>query len=338
MGLILGGVDRFRGAGLSVLAGCLLAATGGVQPALGDEGSTTGHCLTQQGPVGSPFVDCSAGQLFNIVPPGETGTYSLEDYAKAKAGQGFPAHTRDQEPLYADLIKVAPNLKAADISSFYKDAGFMADLSQAERVETFPAPHEGTVIIRDKQFGVPHIFGKTRADTEFGAGYAAAEDRLFLMDVLRHVGRAQLTSFIGPSESNEKMDCSVASAAGYSEAQLQEQVDNFPARHTDPITIEGKQTTEGQQIRNDATSFVEGLNEYATEAAIPGGGRNKVKMPAEYGLLQILPPAMHTPTEWKATDIVATATLVQAIFATGGGNEAASSLLYQALVHRYRQD
>jgi acyl-homoserine lactone acylase PvdQ len=315
---------------------CLFTVNGlAAQPAVGDQAPTS-QCVTKQGPVGNPFVDCSGGQVFNIVPPGETGTYSAEDYAKAKAGQGFPAHTRDQEPLYANLIKLAPNLKAADISAFYKDAGFMADLSQAERVETFPAPHEGTVIVRDKQFGVPHIFGKTRADTEFGAGYASAEDRLFLMDVLRHVGRAQLTSFIGPSESNEKMDCSVASAAGYSEAQLQEQVNNFPTQHPDPLTVEGKRTTTGQQVVSDANAYVDGVNEYATQA-IAGGGANHAKLPAEYGLLQIPPPAPHTPTEWKSTDIVATATLVQAIFATGGGNEVGSSLLYQSLVNRYGQ-
>src|SRR6202022_275067 len=108
----------------------------------------------------------------------------------------------------------------------------------------FAAPHDGTVIIRDKQFGVPHIFGVTRADTEFGSGYASAEDRLFEMDVLRHVGRAQLTSFVGPSPSNEAMDCSVAEAAGYSEAELQQQVDNFAALHPKPIAIDGTQTTE----------------------------------------------------------------------------------------------
>src|SRR5207245_6782611 len=52
---------------------------------------------------------------------------------------------------------------------------------------------------------------------------------------------------------------------------------------------------------------------------------------AEYALLQIpLQP-------WKATDIIATATLVQAIFAIGGGNEGASALLYQSLVDRYGQ-
>jgi acyl-homoserine lactone acylase PvdQ len=52
-------------------------------------------------------------------------------------------------------------------------------------------------------------------------------------------------------------------------------------------------------------------------------------LPVEYGLLQIPLNA------WKATDIVATATLVQAIFATGGGNEVASALFYESLVQRY---
>jgi acyl-homoserine lactone acylase PvdQ len=327
-----------RGASqLSTLVLCLVAVgSSGAQLALGAEAPTSSPCVTKQGPVGDPFLDCSEGKLFNIVPPGQTGTYSAADLAAAELGQGFPAHTRDQEPLYANLINLAPNVTEADVSHFYKDASFMADLSNAERVETFPAPHDGTVILRDKQFGVAHIFGRTRADTEFGSGFASAEDRLFEMDVLRHVGRAQLTSFIGPSPSNEAMDCSVASAAGYSEAELQAQVNNFPALHPTPITIEGKTTTEGQQLASDASAYSEGVNEYAAEAAI-GGGKNGAKMPAEYGALGITPPAPGTATAWKATDLVATGTLVQAIFATGGGNETASALLYRSLVNRYGQ-
>jgi acyl-homoserine lactone acylase PvdQ len=286
---------------------------------------TTG-CLQKAGPVGDPFTDCSGGQVFNIVPPGQNGTYNLADFGKAQlVPPQYPPHTRDQQPLYADLVKVAPNLQAADISAYYKDASFLTDLSQAERVETFPAPHDGTVIIRDKQFGVPHIFGKTRADTEFGSGFASAEDRLFEMDVLRHVGRAQLTSFVGPSPSNIAMDCSVAASAGYSEAELQQQVDNFASLHSDLITIAGHTTTEGQQIVDDATGYVAGVNEYINRALTT----DPTKLPAEYPLLQI--PLL----PWKPTDIVATATLVQAIFATGGGNEVASALLYQSLVSRY---
>jgi acyl-homoserine lactone acylase PvdQ len=340
--VILRGASVRRTGPVAVLAICGVALSAlAAQPAFADNGSN--QCVTKQGPVGNPFVDCSGGQIFNIVPPGQTGTYNREDFLGAHlpppAGPKFPAHTRDQEGMYANLIKAAPNLTAADISpTYYKDASFLADLAKAERVEKFTGTHEGTVILRDKEFGVPHIFGKTRADTEFGSGFASAEDRLFEMDTLRHVGRAQLTSFIGPSESNERMDCSVASAAGYSEKELEQQVANFPKQHPDPITIEGRRTTDGQQIVSDATAFVEGVNEYATEMVQPGGGANKVKMPVEYEALQIPFPAPHSPTEWKGTDIVATATLVQAIFATGGGNETGSALLYRSLVNRYGQE
>jgi Penicillin amidase len=52
-------------------------------------------------------------------------------------------------------------------------------------------------ITRDRGFGVLHVYGKTRSGTMFGAGYAGAEDRLFLMDVLRHAGRAELSEFLG---------------------------------------------------------------------------------------------------------------------------------------------
>jgi acyl-homoserine lactone acylase PvdQ len=319
----------------ALVVGLVALGWPGAPLAFGAEAPSS-SCVTKQGPVGNPFPDCGGGQVFNIVPPGQTGTYSASDLAAAELGQGFPAHTRDQEPLYANLVSLAPNATEADIPAFYKDASFMTDLSQAERVETFLPPHEGTVIVRDKQFGVPHIFGRTRADTEFGAGYASAEDRLFEMDVLRHVGRAQLTSFIGPSPSNEAMDCSVASAAGYDEAELQAQVDSFPTRHATPLTIEGRTTTEGQQVVDDAGAYSEGVNTYAAEAAI-GGGKNSAKLPAEYAALGIAPPEPGTPTEWKPTDLVATGTLVQAIFATGGGNETASALLYQSLVNRYGQ-
>ena len=50
-------------------------------------------------------------------------------------------------------------------------------------------------ITRDKSYGVPHIYGSTREGVMFGTGYAAAEDRLFLIDVLRHAARAELSSF-----------------------------------------------------------------------------------------------------------------------------------------------
>src|SRR2546428_1922190 len=112
-------IDRRERIGLvTVLAAGLLA----VDPPVG--GSIAGACVIKEAPVGEAFVDCSGGQVFNIVPPGQAGTYNMADFLRAQAGQGFPPHTRDQEPMYADLLDIAPNLRGADISTFYKDASF----------------------------------------------------------------------------------------------------------------------------------------------------------------------------------------------------------------------
>ena len=71
-------------------------------------------------------------------------------------------------------------------------------------------------IVRD-QFGVPRIYGSTRAGAMFGAGYIAAEDRMFFIDALRHAGRAELASFAGGSEGNREMDRSVFADTPYRE-------------------------------------------------------------------------------------------------------------------------
>jgi acyl-homoserine lactone acylase PvdQ len=48
-------------------------------------------------------------------------------------------------------------------------------------------PRPGLRILRDR-WDVPHGYGRTRADVEFGAGYATAEDRFILMELLRGPG------------------------------------------------------------------------------------------------------------------------------------------------------
>jgi acyl-homoserine lactone acylase PvdQ len=289
-------------------------------PARADDG-----CVTKQGPVGAAFQDCSFGATYNIVPPGQAGLYNAADFATFEATGARPAHTTDQEGMYANLLNVAPNLQASQLSKYYKSSAFYSTIQPGDKVETVLG-HPGTVVVRDAQFGVPHIFGSTRYDTEFGSGYASAEDRLFMMDVLRHYGRGQLSSFLGPSPSTLAMDCGIDAVAGYSETELQAQVDKLPSEFPQPITVNGHTESEGQQIIDDANAYVDGVNAYIQQALV-----DPTKLPVEYPALQI------APAPWKATDIVATATLVQAIFAVGGGDEVDSALLYQSLVNRYGQ-
>ena len=95
----------------------------------------------------------------------------------------------------------------------------------ANQVESTIKPRADVTIMRDKATGVPHIKGTTRSGTEFGAGYAAAQDRLWLMDVFRHVGRGELTSFAGGAVGNRGLEQSFWQAAPYTEQDLQDQLD-----------------------------------------------------------------------------------------------------------------
>src|SRR5438034_691448 len=83
-----------------------------------------------------------------------------------------------------------------------------------------------------------------------GAGYAGAEDRLFLMDVLRHTGRAELTSFVGGSAGNRAQDAAQWAIAPYTEADLQRQIDDGLKRY-------GEQ---GQKVKDAAQAFIDGIN------------------------------------------------------------------------------
>src|SRR6185436_16697149 len=115
--------------------------------------------------------------FLNVLPAGQDGLVP-----ETTGGPGL--HAFDQLAPYRDLPVAAFPLTEADVRRFFKDATIAAP-GAPERVET---PRPGVTISRDA-FGVPHVVGATRSDVFFGAGYVTAEDRLFLADALRHIGR-----------------------------------------------------------------------------------------------------------------------------------------------------
>ena len=132
------------------------------------------------------------------------------------------------------------------------------------------SPEPGVTIVRDSQFGVPHIYGDTRAELMFGIGYASAEDRLFFMDVLRHAGRGELAQFAGGA--NVGMDESVWQNEPYTEQDLTNQINWGAANLPD-----------GQQIMSDATNYIAGINAYISNAKSPLN--ELTMMPAEYAAI-----------------------------------------------------
>jgi acyl-homoserine lactone acylase PvdQ len=256
-----------------------------------------------------PYGTNDAGGFRNVLPPGENGLDNLSQLFAFKGHGLLPPHFADQQPLYEGLLYASPTLTDAQLPSYFKDATF--GVAPGE-VESTIEPRPGVTIVRDSAYGVPHVYGATRADTMFGAGYAGAADRLFLMDVLRHTGRAELSSFLGGS--NAAADAQQWSFAPYTEADLRWQLETGMKRY-------GRR---GEQAVADLQGYVEGINAYIAAAEA-----NPALKPAEYTLL-------NKPMEpWQPTDVVAVASLIGGIFGRGGGGELASAQTLQALEARF---
>src|SRR2546421_4196551 len=270
---------------LTLLAGLGLFVVLSAHPSAAPGATSVGHY--------HDFGD--AGGFMNILPPGQDGVLNGPEAIQAQAGV-YPPHFKDQLGMYGDLVYNTPGLTDAQLTQFYKDASFGVPESDIDRVYS---PATGVTVVRDKSFGVPHIFGQTRYATMFAQGYTGAEDRLFLMDVLRHVGRGRLSEFLGASPSNLALDREQVAIAPYREEDLTAQIQAIHNR-----------SAESQQIGVDADAYVDGVNQYIREALA-----DPTKLPAEYPALQ------QVPLPWKLEDIVATAALVGGVFGKGGGGE-----------------
>jgi acyl-homoserine lactone acylase PvdQ len=278
--------------------------------------------------VGGPAATGAAdpdpyGTVWNILPPGQSGTVNATDLLQVLAGdpqnrtavdgKNAPKNFADQLEMYDALTKTRPaDLTAADINRLYKHESFTP-----EQVVSTETPKPGVTIQRD-QYGVPYINGDTFDDVEYGAGYAGTQDRMFLMDVLRHAGQAKLAEFAGATPSNLEMDQEQLRTAYYTPAEAEAQVAAAAKRYG----------AAGQKLLGAVDAFVAGINA-AQDAMCPGGLPTGADCPAEYAALQ------KTPQPWTRGDVVYVASLVGGIFGKGGGGEYANAIWLQRLVKKY---
>ncbi|MEV8551941.1 penicillin acylase family protein [Streptomyces glaucescens] len=275
---------------------------------------------------GTPDVPAAAandhcgGRCSDILPPGQNGNATLAQILLHQAFGTRPAHSDDQLGPYAGLATGHQNLTDATLGSFFNDASFGVPADQVASTVR-PAGRGDVTIVRDKKTGVPHITGTTRYGTEFGAGWAAAEDRLWLMDVFRHVGRGQLTPFAGGATANQGLEQEFWRNAPYTEADLQAQIDRAAATHGE----------RGRQALADVRAYVDGINAYIDAA---DSGRS---FPGEYVLTGHKDSVTNAGTieHFTPTDLVALATVVGALFGSGGGGEVNNALALLAAQSRY---
>src|SRR5947209_24804 len=107
-----------------------------------------------------PYGTSDFGGFRNVLPPGTNGFDNLQQALLFEAAKQYPAHSNDQLPMYSKLTTAAPNITPAQLGQFYKDATFGVRNNSVQSTES---PEPGVTIVRDKGFGVPHIYGATRA-------------------------------------------------------------------------------------------------------------------------------------------------------------------------------
>ena len=269
-----------------------------------------GAAQAQVEPYG--YDDYGGGGFHNILPPGTNGFDNAIQLAQFEATGTRPEHSSDQLQMYSNLTTAAGSVTDATIPDYFKDATFGVPAGDVESTQT---PEAGVTIVRDKQFGVPHIYGDTRAELMFGIGYATAEDRLFFIDVLRHSGQGDLASFAGGA--NVSMDEAVWAGEPYTQQDLVNQVNNIAAG------------PDGAQIYSDATNYVDGINAYIAQAEQPLN--YLTMMPAEYAAIG----QPDGPQPFTLENLVSIAALVGGIFGDGGGQQLSNAVLYQNMTQRF---
>ncbi|MEM9729891.1 MAG: penicillin acylase family protein, partial [Myxococcota bacterium] len=273
-------------------------------------GGTGGGGAGGDGGSFDPFGDY--GVFLSLVPPGS---------ADVNGAVADDPNSTNQLSMYENLVfsdsYPTPGQLSEDdlVPDYFKDEALLPESS-------FDSPRtvsDGmlTARIGRDEFGVPHVFGDTRQDVYFGTGYATGEDRMFLIDVVRHIGRGRMSDFIGPSAGNYGFDRNLGRFGGYDEQELQAQIDQL----ADRLGVDGEQATE------DVMAYVAGINQYISD--IQSGAPGAEAIPVEYALLdvELLP--------FTARDVISTVTLVFSQFAVGGGREDQQSRLITGLADLY---
>ena len=245
----------------------------------------------------------------SVLAQGEGESIEAPELAANQASGELPDTFTNQQPLYVDIMPRAATLGPEDIGRFYKDTRFG---SMPGGVGSTTTPRPGVTIFRDARFGMAHIYGTTRADLMFGAGYATAQERLFMMDAIRRTAKGTLAGLTGASAAEG--DAEQLTDQDFSDEELTKQFDALPQRWG----------ATGERAKSDVLAYIDGINRRIDEV-----NADPSQMPAEY-------PALGArPERWTVSDTVAMAVLLVTQFTVSNGGEEVNSQLRQAFERRF---
>ncbi len=136
------------------------------------------------------------GDFRSVLADGEGQTVNAADLAAYEA-TGNPAGQlrRPAAALRRDHAAGRARLDPRHLDTYYKDTNFGSMPGGVGGLTSAAAgrPH----LPRRHASSMAHIYGDNRDDVMFGAGYATAEERLFLMDALRRTAKGTLAGLLG---------------------------------------------------------------------------------------------------------------------------------------------
>ncbi len=227
---------------------------------------------------GAPPRD-HAAVAWNILPPGQAG------------GVAFTKNSTDQAKLYDALTPLQDHVTEATIAKTFKRETLGLG---AERAVSTERPRKGVTITRDS-WGVPHIVGTTDVDVAFGAGWATAQDRQLIMELLRGPGRIAALDAPGVNAFSLALAGKTFVPSPATEARLNDQID-LVLRSGD----------KGRRLVKIIDGYTAGINGAYAKAGLP-----------------IRP--------WTRADVVAIGGLIGGLFGAGGGDETARADLLAKL-------
>lgn len=168
--------------------------------------------------------------------------------------------------------------------------------------DPLPADDRIPVTIQRDAYGVPHVYANDSYALFWGNGYAQAQDRLFQMDVLRHVGKGDSARYLGPGQL--AMDLATRREL-YTDAER--------AATYDGLSDEHKRMFQG---------YTDGVNAWIDQTRA-----DPTLLSAEFYAIA------HPPEPWAPEDTIAIAQFLLDVFGAGsGGNELDNARVYAQLV------
>ena len=161
-----------------------------------------------------------------------------------------PAAAETQADMYNALTPMFNHVSESQLTQFFKPMT-LGDAT-AGPYTTEQVPHPGVTVLRD-QYDVPHVFGITRDDVTWGAGWVEAEDQNLLLEEARYDGLLAAIDAPGVSAINL-----IGTLQTFKPSQ---QTENEVAKQTNALLAAGK---EGRAVLHDLNVYLQGINAYLT--------------------------------------------------------------------------